>query len=340
MRTAPRSTDYPRPLKKIGQTTTIGVRHMPSSNLNVQAVLKRIRWFLKGRRSRKLRILTIVSLAVLCLVILASALGSIRFNPGYRISRPGAEGSMTSGSAVDVNPQGLQSIVRALVGLMVFLALAAFVLSFFFKKLRKRLIITILSVLTLLFVFSFLWKDNLNPREREQEPRPGTELSDIGPGVPEGRTPEPLVDTRPSEILVTIASVLFVVGLGVVGFLFWRWFRASREESPAQDLSKEARKGLDNIAEGLDVRNAFIRCYIKMTEIVARTKGLERRGAATPREFERTLLEAGLPPADIDSITRFFELARYGHKSLSTRDERKAIQCLETIMRFCEDTGP
>ena len=200
------------------------------------------------------------------------------------------------------------------------------------------MIITLLTVLVLLFLFSYFWKDDLQPREPEKEPRPVTEALDTRPGLPDGRTPEPLVDTRPSDTLVTVASVLFVAGLAAVGFLIWRWVRTSREESPTPDLSKEARKALHSIAEGVDVRNAFIRCYVKMTEIVARTKGVKRRSGTTPREFESTLLRAGLPVADVDRITRFFELARYGHKDLSARDERKAIECLETITRFCEDT--
>ena len=73
-----------------------------------------------------------------------------------------------------------------------------------------------------------------------------------------------------------------------------------------------------------------------MIDTISSAKGIERHEWATPREFEKSLLGAGLPVADIGKITRFFEQARYGHKDLSADDERCAIECLQAIANACE----
>jgi hypothetical protein len=93
---------------------------------------------------------------------------------------------------------------------------------------------------------------------------------------------------------------------------------------------------LDALQTGADVQDTVIRCYLEMSRVLAEQRGLRRAEAATPREFELQLKEAGLPEAQLEQLTRLFEAVRYGAKVAGERQQRQAVDCLAGIVKACQ----
>jgi hypothetical protein len=60
-----------------------------------------------------------------------------------------------------------------------------------------------------------------------------------------------------------------------------------------------------------------------------------RQNAMTPREFERLLLEKGLPGAPVRRLTSLFEGVRYGNQAPARREEDLARLSLSEIVQHC-----
>ncbi|OGF54139.1 MAG: hypothetical protein A2Z21_07130 [Candidatus Fraserbacteria bacterium RBG_16_55_9] len=77
-----------------------------------------------------------------------------------------------------------------------------------------------------------------------------------------------------------------------------------------------------------------MRCYHEMSRILSEHRGIRRKRAMTPREFERHLEQVGLRSEHIRKLTRLFEEVRYGaNKKSGEQEEREAVVCLEAIAR-------
>jgi hypothetical protein len=70
-----------------------------------------------------------------------------------------------------------------------------------------------------------------------------------------------------------------------------------------------------------------------MVEILNRQRGITRKEGMTPREFERRLVELGLPPEPVTKLTRLFETVRYGAKDLGEVEEHQALAYLDAIVQ-------
>ena len=59
-------------------------------------------------------------------------------------------------------------------------------------------------------------------------------------------------------------------------------------------------------------------------------------GTTTPREFQRTAVEAGMDRSDVAELTELFESVRYGGLEPTDERERRAV---ETLRRIESDYG-
>ncbi|MBL7174626.1 MAG: DUF4129 domain-containing protein [Desulfobacteraceae bacterium] len=164
--------------------------------------------------------------------------------------------------------------------------------------------------------------------------------------APKLNMPAPLVDNSQLPPQGDIATpnppwwLVLLVSLGlsalILGGSLYLWRRFSRRSSPLELVAKEARKTIDELRSGADLKEGVIRCYFEMNKILREQRGLKRQQAMTTREFENYLNEIGLPDLHIRRLTRLFEKVRYGAKNLTSVEDREAIACLSAIARACE----
>jgi hypothetical protein len=125
---------------------------------------------------------------------------------------------------------------------------------------------------------------------------------------------------------ITFLLVLLLFGAG-----WWVWQKRTRLEAALERLGNEARRSLLEIKAGAGFRNAILRCYSEMEHILREERGVTRKKAATPREFERALNDLGLPEESVYELTRLFEQARYSLMEPGSYEESRALACLESI---------
>ena len=128
-----------------------------------------------------------------------------------------------------------------------------------------------------------------------------------------------------------------LVILVVIGVLIWYLYRRFflKPASATDQLKAEVEEALSAIQAGVELRNVIIRCYADMSKTLNEQRGLQRKQAMTPREFENQLQEVGLPHTSVHRLTRLFEEARYGNAELGHEAEEEAIDCLTDIAAAC-----
>jgi len=72
-------------------------------------------------------------------------------------------------------------------------------------------------------------------------------------------------------------------------------------------------------------------CYFEMARVLDDHYGVVRTEAMTPREFEQLLARLDLPTAQVEQLTRLFEMVRYGSRIATDVQEQEAIACLTAI---------
>jgi hypothetical protein len=139
------------------------------------------------------------------------------------------------------------------------------------------------------------------------------------------------------------AWLTFVVTAGILAIVFgiaaviWRRVTAGRRSSPLEMLAMEAQEAIEELRAGADLKDTVMRCYFEMSRILGEERGLRRKEAMTPREFEMTLKTAGLPGPPVERLTQLFETVRYGAHTPEAQEENEAVACLEAIVTACEN---
>jgi hypothetical protein len=85
----------------------------------------------------------------------------------------------------------------------------------------------------------------------------------------------------------------------------------------------------------MELQNAIVACYARMSQAFQDEQGIERGTAMTAREFEDSLARRGVPQEPVRRLTRLFESARYGHTSPQPSEEQEAVDCLTSIVVYC-----
>jgi hypothetical protein len=151
------------------------------------------------------------------------------------------------------------------------------------------------------------------------------------PSMPEAVQPTPINPNVPDWFAFIFGLALFLVIMA----LAWRaWQRRKRPARGTLELLyDEAFNARQALQAGENLRNVILRCYYEMGQAVDRQRGVRRKEDMTPREFERRLLEIGLPAGPVAQLTRLFEAVRYGAKQPGEQAERQAVECLEAIVQ-------
>lgn len=157
-------------------------------------------------------------------------------------------------------------------------------------------------------------------------------LGDMESFAPEALEGTPLVaptTTEPTSTFNYLVSFLVSAGFVVLVWLIWRWW--NQRPRAGVELAREAERAAEQIRSGADVSETVLACYYRMNEILAEQAGYRRREGMTPREFEISLGETGLPHRHIQRLTRLFERARYGGRDVGDRNRRSAAESLRAI---------
>jgi hypothetical protein len=199
---------------------------------------------------------------------------------------------------------------------------------------RKRMLIRMIGYLTLLLIISLVYS-KLNPPELVNQN--GGDDVEIGPsGIFTQEEPPvtpTLVADPPQWLVVTITLAFIILILGVIWFVWQRRPWRTTLESPKQLLALEARRAIETLQAGSDLKDTVLRCYQEMSQVLKEQRGIQRQKGMTPREFEKHLVEIGLRDEHIRRLTRLFEGVRYGDNVSSERDKREALDCLRAIVR-------
>ena len=282
-------------------------------------------------------LLIIPSLAVLALLALAAGLHDVQFQPGRAFGRAEAETLQFSISTLLDQISDVPFWKQFAFWLVLFW-LVLFIASFFSPELRKRILWAFVRVAVLFL--TILWlihnRDKLGL---------GGIMNPLG--LPEPAGADAYADSAPPIFVAPEISpaAVYLLSFAVVALtlgLLWfygRRFAAPRvsEDEPARliEIAQAARASLDDLSAGRDWEDTILGCYARMTEVVARRRGLNRQQEMTAGEFAVRLGQVGLPRDSVTRLTRLFESARYGNRRAEDREKQEAADCLTSILRAC-----
>lgn len=277
-------------------------------------------------------LLLLLGLAIVALVVLAAGLPDLSFRPGRPLPRFAQEGGEVGSFFSLPGTEFFAYLLTALYVLGILLLPVAIIYVIISPEARKRVVRSLGLLLWLVALFLLMRARPELFQELQLQPFEAPSPGDVGVG------PAEFVANFPPWLVVTTAlglAGLIVAGLVGVAWVLWR--RSHPPLTPLDQLAQEAQRAVDALRAGADVKNTVIRCYMEMSRVLDEQRGLRRAEAATPREFEQQLKEAGLPEAQIGQLTRLFEAARYGAKVADAGQERQAIACLAGIVQACEE---
>ncbi len=284
----------------------------------------------------KIWVMVAAGLAVLMLIFLAAGLGNLHFQPGRPISLGESETIHLSfeGIAEEISniPIWDQVVFWGLVFLVVIIV--SLLLS---PELRKRIILFFLRFVLFAVALFYILK-NFSSSFIELDSEEATAVEGIPQAGVESAT---TVFTPPhvSPIFLYMISLGVVLILAVIAYFVSRWWlqrqRLRKASQPLERLAEVTRSSLADISSGMGWENAIVKCYLRMSNVVATQRGLIRRMDLTPSEFAMRLEKAGLPGEAVQQLTNLFEAARYGARQASRKETIEAVACLTTILHAC-----
>ncbi len=156
----------------------------------------------------------------------------------------------------------------------------------------------------------------------------------------ESLAPMPVFEPPPisSTLSYVISFAFALILLAALWSLYRGWKRYVALTNPGKSLdeiARIARSSLNDLTSGRDSSDVIINCYLRMSDVVASRRRLQREMAMTPREFAARLEQAGLPAEAVTQLTRLFEGVRYGDRKSAPKDVNEAVRCLQTILQYC-----
>jgi hypothetical protein len=190
---------------------------------------------------------------------------------------------------------------------------------------RKILFITLILVVIVLAppILQLLTQNvELQPVEMEVTPVPQAD-----PGM---ELTQPEIITAPaSPILGYVLTAMIILPIGI--YLYILYSRNRWTGDGGESIQQKTDQALKALKQGQPIENVVIQLYSDMCNYLNQKRGLERKSYMTPREFQFDLAKYGVPADASDSLTRYFEAARYGNISFDTNTQNQAIQCLVAI---------
>ena len=286
---------------------------------------------MKNHSGNQVKILVLGGLSLLVLFILVASLGQLQFKPARAFAY-----EQSSGASPQVTPPTWNGSVF----LIIFIAGVLIVLLVLLPSdLRKKYLIAfgllILAGIAILMILSNI--KNGNPVQPQQEQVGNAIISPV-PAPTNTLAPEvtPSVFVPPkvsmwSSFFVALAFILVLAGVG--GWVIW-----SRRnlDAPYKSLAEIALSALEEIEAGKDWEDAIVNSYQRMNKAVSEWRGIHRKESMTPSEFAQYLTSTHLPHEAVGKLTELFERVRYGEKKSSPQDIQEAVECLTTILDYCQ----
>ena len=270
------------------------------------------------------------------LVILATGLGNVHFQPGRPIALGETRNIQVSFDKISAEIVDIPFWKQVAFWSLVFI-LILIIASVLPAEWRKRLILYFLRLALFVLALFYIIK---NFRTLFPNLTLGGNLT-AGTNTLTGGESTPVVFTPPQ----VPSALLYLISLGVVlvlaglAFLLSRWWlhkhSIRKDFQPMEDLAEIARSSLNAISLGKDWEDVIINCYARMSDVAVSQRGLHRRKDLTAWEFVARLEEAGLPGQAVRRLTRLFEAARYGSTQATHAEVAEAIACLTTVLHAC-----
>jgi hypothetical protein len=286
---------------------------------------------------KKVWVILLATLALGALTVLAVSLDDVSFHEAQRYSREpvnllpffDSSNGNTDPTLVHV-PLWKVVIMWGLVAIMIILA--GLLLS---PQSRKRLYQMLLRVaVTALAMYLLI-------RNYPEALRGLFDWKQLGGDAAEAANAPPMPEFQPPHVnpmfsyFVSFLCALAWVGIMWVLYRGWKRYTSMNTNKPLTEIAHIARSSLNELSNGRDTSDVIINCYLRMSDVVADKKRLQREIAMTPQEFAVRLERAGLPGDAVRRLTGLFEMVRYGDRKSAPRDVTEAVNCLNTILRSC-----
>ena len=200
-----------------------------------------------------------------------------------------------------------------------------------------RTVTQILSLLNFVVLAYLLWRGAI----------PLTALLSLGLGAGSAVAPTlpQHAPVAPPVVTWTFGVLALVAGLGALALALWvafgdrlaQWWEGASSDLPLSPLAEAVEESLQDLRAEPDARRAIIRCYARF-ERVAADAGVERKPWHTPMEFMREALpRLPVPRGAVPTLTGLFELARFSHRALGSRERDRALNALDEIKAATEE---
>ena len=287
------------------------------------------------REKRFIFLLAIIALVTLPL--LAAGLRNLQFDEGHPLGI--LQSIPTQNYAPDLVNQFVSvPLWKQAAFWVLVVSLVVLMTSLLSPELRKRVIRSILSLALTLLALSYLLDHNLIklPEFQSAASSAAEAASQNGEGLPPPPFFSPPKIPGWANYLISLGVVLTFLG---GAWMLQRWWQrlshSYRSPDALKDIASIARSSLRDLSSGSDWADAVTNCYVRMSEVVSRTRGLYRQEAMTAAEFASRLEHAGLPGDSVQRLTRLFESVRYGTRKPARNEINEAVSCLNAILHYC-----
>ena len=292
-------------------------------------------------KHEKYRLLLLMAGVAILLLLLAASITRIKMQPGnpfpltWKQAPQGQGAPFGNGNWILVLIRGVLILCAISVPIYIFINLLT-------PKGRRRLLkgLIQLSVLLLILFLIFNLADSASKRNKELPTEQPNNVTGEGMQPSEGLTgvyEQPVTNPPPWLDVGICLGLAFILAV-LITVLAWGIYKATREsagEARAR-LADEAQDALDALQAGGNIRETVIRCYIQMTQVLAKERNIRREEAMTPHEFQQILLtKMKLPETPVQRLTSLFEAVRYGDYHPGKREELEAIDSLTAIAEAC-----
>lgn len=286
---------------------------------------------------KKIWVILLAVLALGALTVLALSLDQVSFNEAQRFRPdettplPPVPDETLAEAWMDISIWrfillwGLIAMLVILVGLLVS------------PELRKRIFRLLLRAGFTVFAIYYLlanYGDTLF----------GFQTFDGGGEDPALANAPPMPEFQPPEVspvlsyVVSFACALIWIAIMWGLYQGWKKYTAMSAKKSLDEIGHIARSSLKDLSSGRDSSDVIINCYLRMSDVVADKRHLQREDAMTPQEFAVRLERAGLPGDAVRKLTGLFERVRYGDRKSAPKDVTEAVSCLNTILHYCGET--
>jgi hypothetical protein len=288
--------------------------------------------------AQKWVILLLSLVAVAMMLLLATGLHDVQFEPGRSLQPDETESFET---AVENTVREIVEVPfwKQVIFWVLLVSMVALVASLLSPEMRKWLFRTFIGVAsTVLMIFYLVREGTLNLFNFAAGM--GDEAAAASEDLP------PIAPFSPPEIppwVTYLISIGVVLALLLLAWSLSRWWRRFTRPRPVKDslddLAAIAQSSLDELEAGGDWDDVIVSCYARMSDVVSRKRGLFRTKATTPAEFARRLEQSGLPGEAVRRLTRLFEAVRYGGRASGQNEINEAVSCLTAILQYCGEAA-